>query len=128
MTRRCLSLFALALFAVPAQAQIIPSTTPPKFEEFDKVVAGARTHEGLFRLYQKEDRLYAELQPFQLDRPYLCAISLARGGMDQAGWTLNGDEQWVISFKRVGDKVHLVRRNVRYKAGSGPRPRAKETP
>jgi hypothetical protein len=116
----CLLVLAFSPLAAIAQQ-------PPKFEEFDKVIAGAKTYEGLFRLYQKDEHVLAEIQPFQLDRPYLCAISLARGGMDQAGWTLNGDEQWVIAFKRVGDKVHLVRKNVRYKAGSGPLARALET-
>ena len=127
MTRLLAPLAVLALLATATHAQPPSLPTPPKFEEFDKVVAGAKTYEGLFKLYQKDEHVLAELQPYQLDRPYLCAISLARGGMDQAGWTLNGDEQWVISFKRVGDKVHLIRRNVRYKAGSGPLARALET-
>ena len=33
---------------------------------------------------------------------------------------LNSDEQWVVAFKRVGDKVHLIRKNVRYKSSPGP--------
>ena len=122
MTRVLACLAALSLFAT-AHAQ---PPSPPKFEEFDKVVAGAKTHDGLFKLYQKDDHVYAEVQPFQLDRQYLCSISLARGGMFQAGWILNSDEQWVIAFKRVGDKVHLIRKNVRFKAG-GPLARAMET-
>ena len=96
---------------------------PQKFEEFDKVVGSAKALEGMFKLYQKEDRVFAEIQTFQLDKPYLAAISLARGGMDMAGHTLNSDEQWVIAFKRVGDKVHVIRKNVRYTAGGGPRAR-----
>jgi hypothetical protein len=122
MTRSLACAVALALAAAAAAQQ-----PPPKFEDFDKAVAGAKTYEGLFKLYQKDDHVLAELQPFQLDHPFLCAISLARGGMDQAGWTLNGDEQWVISFKRVGDKIHLVRKNVRYKGSSAPLARALET-
>jgi hypothetical protein len=47
--------------------------------------------------------------------------------MDQAGWTLNGDEQWVVAFKRVGDKIHVLRKNVRYKGNSAPLARALET-
>jgi hypothetical protein len=125
MTRFVAGVAALIVAAVASAQQ----PQPPKFEDFDKVVAGAKTYEGLFKLYQKEDTVYAELQPMQLDRPFLCAISLAAGGMDQAGWTLNGDEQWVISFKRVNDKIHLIRKNVRYKAGAGngPLARALET-
>ena len=122
MTRVAGLLLALLAFPILASAQ-----EPPKFDDFDKTVAGAKVSEGLFKLYQKDDKLYAELSPFQLDRNFLLAVSLARGGMDQAGHTLNSDEQWVIAFKRVGDKVHLIRRNVRYRSGAGPVARAVET-
>jgi hypothetical protein len=121
MRRFLVASLAVALFPLAALAQ------QPPMEEFDKVVAGAKTYEGLFKLYQKDQHVFAEIQPFQLDRSFLCAISLARGGMEQAGWTLNGDEQWVIAFKRVGDKVHLIRKNVHYKQGTGPIARALET-
>src|SRR5205085_3247608 len=98
-----------------------------KFEDFDKVVKGAKEHEGLFKLYHKEDRLYAELRPDQLDKPLLCPIAIARG-LGMGGHTLNFDEQWVLVFKRVGDKVQVIRRNVRYQAKPGsPLAKAVET-
>ena len=52
------------------------------------------------------------------DRPLLCPIAIARG-LGMGGYTLNFDEQWVLIFHRVGDKVHLIRRNVHFKAKSG---------
>src|SRR5580700_7636820 len=90
---------------------------PPekKFEDFDKVVKGAKEYDGLFKLYQKDDKLYAELRPDQLNHPFLCPIAVARGA-SLGGYTLNFDEQWVLIFKRVGDHVHLVRRNVHFTA------------
>jgi hypothetical protein len=86
-----------------------------KFEDFDKVTKGAKLYEGLFKLYRKDDRLLAELQQGQLDRPFLCPISIARG-IGMGGHTLNFGDQWVLLFHRVGDKLHLVRRNVRFQA------------
>jgi hypothetical protein len=97
-----------------------------KYEDFNKVIAGAHQYEGLFKLHLKEDRLYAEIQPHQFDRPLLCPIAVARG-MALGGYTLNFDEQWVLLFHRVGDKVHLIRRNVHYQARGGPLARAVET-
>jgi Met-zincin/Domain of unknown function (DUF5117) len=123
MTRFLACLIVTGVFTSLSLAQQPPS----KFEDFDKVVAGAKVYEGLFKLYQKDEHVFAELQPQQFDRSFLCAISLARGGMDQAGWILNSDEQWVIAFKRVGDKVHLIRKNVRFKSNAGPIARALET-
>src|SRR5438309_9282710 len=89
-----------------------------KFEDFNKTVQGAQLYEGLFRLHQKDDKLYAEIKPEQLNRPFLCPMAIARG-MAMGGYTLNFDEQWVLVFKRVGDKVHVIRRNVRYQAKPG---------
>jgi hypothetical protein len=97
-----------------------------KYEDFNKLIAGAHQYEGLFKLHLKEDRLYAEIQPHQFDRPLLCPIAVARG-MALGGYTLNFDEQWVLLFHRVGDKVHLIRRNVHYQARGGPVARAVET-
>jgi hypothetical protein len=117
--------------AMPAQAQapkevdtaklkevLLGLEHEKKFEDFNKTVQGAQVHEGLFRLHQKDDKLYAEIKPEQLNRPFLCPIAIARG-MAMGGYTLNFDEQWVLVFKRVGDKVHLIRRNVRYQAKPG---------
>lgn len=98
----------------PAPAQN-PPVPEKKYEPFDQFIAGAKVHEGLIKLYQKDEHLYAELLPNQLDKPFLAPIALARGG-GIGGLTLNFDEQWVIVFKRSGDKVFLVRRNVRYQA------------
>src|SRR5207302_4762085 len=59
-----------------------------------------------------------EIQMHQFERPLLCPIAIAQG-MAMGGYTLNFDEQWVLMFRRVGDKVHLIRRNVRFQAKKG---------
>ena len=97
-----------------------------KYEDFSKVIAGSHEYDGLFKLHLKEDRLYAEILPHQFDKPLLCPIAIARG-MAMGGYTLNFDEQWVLMFHRVGDKVHLIRRNVHYLARGGPLTKAVET-
>jgi hypothetical protein len=99
----------------------------PRILEFQNISKGAKTYEGMLKLYQKDENLYAELQPQHLNKPLLCPIAVAKGG-GLGGYTLNFDEQWVLLFKRVGDKVHLVRRNVHHKArGGSPTARAVDT-
>ena len=134
MTRslfRFLPLAALLLFVggAPVSQGQGPTFDPPekKFEDFDKLVKGAKEYEGLFKLYQKDDRLYAEIRPDQLNHPFLLPIAIARGA-GMGGNTLNFDEQWVLVFKRVGDKVQVIRRNVHFQAKSGsPTAKAVET-
>src|SRR5579884_1824684 len=101
-----------------------PDDAEKKFEDFDKVVKGAKEYDGLFRLYHKDEHLYAEIRQDQLDKPFLCPIAIARGA-GLGGYTLNFDEQWVLLFKRIGDKEHpgdkvqLIRRNVHFRAKPG---------
>ena len=98
-----------------------------RYEDFDKVVKGGKEYEGFFRLHHKEDHVYAEILPHQFEKPFLCPIAIARG-MSMGGFTLNDDEQWVLLFRRAGDRVLLVRRNVRFTArGGSPMAKAVET-
>jgi hypothetical protein len=101
--------------APPASAPDLPEK---KFPDFATVVKGAKVIDGLFTLHQKDDHLYVEIQPFQFERPYLVPIAIAKGA-GNGGTTLNFDEQWVVLFRKVGDKVFLVRRNVRFTAKAG---------
>ncbi len=128
MKRRLLAMLVMALTTLGLFAQTeSPAEHSPghpsgdsekKFEDFDKVVKGGKEHDGLFRMYQKDEHLYVEFRQDQLDKPFLCPIAVARGA-GMGGHTLNFDEQWVLLFKRIGDKVHLIRRNVRFRAKPG---------
>jgi hypothetical protein len=98
-----------------------------KYEDFNRVTQGAKEYDGLFKLYHKDDHLYLEIQGHQFERPFLLPMAIARG-MGLGGHTLNFDEQWVLFFRRVGDKVYLVRRNIRFQAKRNtPLARAVET-
>src|SRR6266852_2958935 len=116
---------------MPAEAQVPGpqpiGMEPPRFPDFNTVMRGSKTLEGFFKLHHKEDKLYCELLPHQFNQPWLCSISVARGG-GLGGWMMNFSEEWVLSFRRKGDKVYLIRRNVHYKANAGaPVARAVET-
>src|SRR5438552_7436458 len=117
----------------PPAAGQVPDSPPPsgspmvpgarrgadaRFGDFNTVVKDAKVYEGLFKLYQKDEHVYMEIPPNHMNKPVLCPIAIARG-LGMGGETLNFDEQWVLLFKRVGDKVHLIRRNVHFKAKAG---------
>ena len=124
----CLMLIGAFCFSVAAQeatqttkptTQQAPAKKKKEFEDFSKVTEDSKSYEGFFKLYQKKENLYCEIQPSQLDKPFLCMISVARGlgqGFLLSGMTL---EEWMLIWRRVGDKVHLVRKNVRFRATKG---------
>ena len=123
-------LFLISGFCLPITAQETTETAKPaaqetpkkkkkEYEDFNKVIEDSKSYQGFFKLYQKKENLYCEIQPAQLDKPFLCMISIARGigtGRLLSGMTL---EEWLLVWRRVGDRVHLVRKNVRFRAKQG---------
>ena len=98
-----------------------------KYPDFATFVKGAKVIDGVFTMHLKDDHLYAEIQPFQFDRPYMFAAAVAKGA-GMGGTTLIGDEAWVLYFKKVGEKVFLMRKNTRFRATPGtPAAKATET-
>ena len=113
-----LAIAAVGSIAAPAMAADGPPAKPSKFRDFAEVTKDAKKIEGLFDLYQVDDHLYAVIKGGDFDQPFLAPMSIARG-LASAGTALNFGEQWVISFKRVGDRVQVIRKNLRYEAPKG---------
>lgn len=94
-----------------------------KFPDWEEVTKGTEKLDGLFPLHysSKEQKLFMEIAQNQFEKELILPISIARG----AGWmflggdTLNFGNQWIISFRRVGERILVIRRNVQFKAKPG---------
>jgi len=100
-----------------ARAGAMQRGRPNPFRDFNEVTKGAEKTDGLFTLYKTGDHLYAEIRPDQFNQTLLVPITIARG-LAQAGVPV-GDDDTVLIFRRVGDRIQLVRRNIHYKAPGG---------
>ncbi len=89
----------------------------PRYRDFLDVTRGSEKIDGLFTLHRKGEHLYAEIRNDQFNQPMLLPVTIARG-MAQAGMPA-GDDDMVLVFNKVGEKVQLIRRNIHYKAPSG---------
>ena len=79
-------------------------------------------NEGLINFYRKDDQLFAEIGPRQLDRDYIVLMTIARGIgqtpiLGGFSWGFGDDAVW--QFRKAGENIQLVRRNVRFTAESG---------
>ncbi|HEX8203677.1 MAG TPA: DUF5117 domain-containing protein, partial [Isosphaeraceae bacterium] len=112
---------SLDIESVVAQARQIAgaggAAPEKKYRDFAEVTKGAEKFDGLFTLHKKDEHLYAEIKQNQFDQPLLVPTTIARG-IAQAGMPI-GDDDMVLVFRKVGEKVQLIRRNIHYKAPSG---------
>jgi len=77
---------------------------------------------GLFPLWRKGDKLYAELPDSLLGKEFFVLTSIARGIGERSllgGMSLGFGDDWVWQFRKVDDSIQVVRRNVRFFADKG---------
>lgn len=97
----------------------------PQPSKFDSAIAGAKKAEGfaqdkMWNVYYKDQQILVDLKNNQLNQDFIVLTSIARGvssGPVIGGMTWGDDVLW--SFRKVGDKMHVLRRNVRFKAKPG---------
>ena len=106
----------LVSLAGTASAQQAPAS-PSKFETATK---DTKKVEGLWTAYFKDQQILVDLKQNQLGQDYLMLSSIARGisqGMVIGGIMWGDEVLW--SFRKVGEKIHVLRRNVKFKARPG---------
>jgi hypothetical protein len=89
-----------------------------KLQDFNELTKDSKKYDGFITLHEKEQHLYAEIKPGQLDQPILAPMVIARGTAS-AGSPLNFGDEWVLMFRHVGDNLQLVRKNIHFTAPSG---------
>jgi hypothetical protein len=98
------------------------STATPKYPPFADVIKDSEQVDGLIRLHHKGTRLYAELNSSQFGRDFIVLISIARGigkGQILGGMSWGFGDDWIWQFRKVDDRIQIVRRNVRFTAAKG---------
>jgi hypothetical protein len=109
--------------AAAAPAAASAPATPPKYPPYADVIKDFEAVDGLVKLHHKGNRLLAELTSSQMNRDFIVLISIAKG-IGRKPFLLSGmswgfGDDWVWQFRKVDDRIQLVRRNVRFTASKG---------
>ena len=95
---------------------------PAAEPEYAKFTKDATKIDGLITLYRKDDKLFAELNAGSYGNEYMVLLSIARGigsGSLLGGMTWGFGDDWVWQFRKVDKNVHIIRKNVRFRATKG---------
>ncbi|MEN6457519.1 MAG: zinc-dependent metalloprotease [Thermoguttaceae bacterium] len=111
-----------AMRARIAAAAAASAAQAKKRAPYAELVAGAEEIEGMIPLHHKDMRLFGEIAPSDLNRDLMVAIAIARGigeGPLLGGMTWNFGDNWIWQFRKVEDRIQIVRKNVRFRAAKG---------
>lgn len=101
----------------------VEQTVAADYAPMSQVIPEAERLGGPITTYRKKDSLYWELTGSQYDADYICVISIARGigtADVYGGQSIAYGNDMIWRFRKVEDRVQLVRRNYRYRADDGP--------
>jgi len=92
------------------------------FKPWDKTLKDTKKIDGFLPLHQKEDgTLYAEIPEEQMGESFGLVMHISQGaGVFNLHDGLPLSNTRLMQFQRVDHKVHLVHRNVRFRADEGP--------
>ena len=117
---------AAAAAAAAAAAQAAQGGKP-----FAEVIKEARESQGLFNVWQKDDKVWIEIGPDQFDKPFFFKSAVNQGiGENRifgGAMTYPIGIAQIVTFHKHGQTVQLIAKNVKYKAKAGtPEARAVE--
>ena len=97
-----------ASVAQAAGAAAAAATGPKPFAE---VIKDAKETLGLFRTWQKDEKVWIEIAPDQFGVPFQFTSNLSRGVGEQGvyGGMMLGDQ--IVEWKRIGNLVQLIAKN-----------------
>jgi hypothetical protein len=111
--------------AVPAPGSPPAAAAATQLKPFMEVAKDAKATPGFFPLWQKDDKVWIEIAPEQLDKPFFFATSLNQGlgegflfgGLMGYRGLIGGS--YLATFRKYGNQVQLVARNSEFTAKEG---------
>jgi hypothetical protein len=107
----------------PPAAGAPPAGTP---QPFATVIKDARKTDGLFTVWQKDDKVWLELKPEDFGKPFFLSPKIARGigerglygGSMASRWSGYGRPQ-IVEFQKVHNQVRMLAVNNEFVAREG---------
>ena len=96
-----------------------PPATPSPTRPFADVIKDAKVHPGYFTLYQREDKVWIEIKPDQLNDPFFFQANRYRGIGERRGLANPMMRGHIAEFNKLGDLVQLLAKNHQFVAKSG---------
>ena len=89
----------------------------PKYKPWKKTLKDAEAHEGLIKMWTKDEKLYFELSEDNMDKPYQAILSLSQGIGSHFLFGGLPVDNMMFDFHRYKDHVQIRRLSVRYRSG-----------
>jgi hypothetical protein len=95
------------------------AAVPGALRPFAEVIKGAKRMDGILTVWQKDDKVWLELKPSDLDTPFFLSPKLKSGIGERGFYGGSMEDSGIVEFRRIYNQVQLVWSNIGYVAKAG---------
>lgn len=101
--------------APPPGAPAAPNAPRP----FAEVIKDAKAQDGHFRLFRKDEKVWLEIAPGQLNQPFFFSVNIPRAVGERGLYGSQMGRSYLVEWRQVGQLIQLVALNTRFHAQAG---------
>ena len=105
--------------ATPPAAPATPPAAPGALRPMKDILKDAKSSPGFFTLHQKDEKVWLEILPSQLNQPFFFSYNIPRsvGERGLYGSQMGGSK--LVEFRKIGNQIQLIAKNTQFFAKEG---------
>ena len=105
--------------ATPPAALATPPAAPGALRPMKDILKDAKSSPGFFTLHQKDEKVWLEVLPSQLNQPFFFSYNIPRsvGERGLYGSQMGGSK--LVEFRKIGNQIQLIAKNTQFFAKEG---------
>ena len=105
--------------ATPPAASATPPAAPVALRPMKDILKDAKSTPGFFTLHQKDEKVWLEILPSQLNKPFFFSYNIPRsiGERGLYGSQMGGSK--LVEFTKIGNQIQLIAKNTQFFAKEG---------
>jgi len=105
--------------ATPPAALATPPAAPGALRPMKDILKDAKSSPGFFTLHQKDEKVWLEILPSQLNQPFFFSYNIPRsvGERGLYGSQMGGSK--LVEFRKIGNRIQLIAKNTQFFAKEG---------
>ncbi len=105
--------------AKPEVAAAVAKADTSAGKPFKDVIKDAKEMKGFFNLYQKDEKVWIEIKPEQLNKPFFFSVNIPHGVGERRLYGSQMGGSHIVMWKKIGGQVQLIAKNTEFTAKPG---------
>ena len=105
--------------ATPPAAAATPTAAPGALRPMKDILKDANSTTGFFTIHQKDDKVWLEILPSQLGKPFFFSYNVPRSIGERGLYGSQMGSSKLVEFQKVGNQVQLIAKNTQFFAKEG---------